>query len=624
MSGMHLYKSVVLALLGLLAVNSSVHASEGIGSFDSTIKVLRDGSLEVHERIVVTAEGDRIRRGIYRDFPTIYQAADGRQIVVGFVFATATRDGHPEPWRTENQSNGVRVYLGSASVMLNSGEHVYELEYHTDRQMGFFADHDELYWNVTGNGWGFSIDSASARVELPDTIPESEVTLEGYTGPQGAKGKAFSARYEDGAPTFRTTAGLEANEGLTIVVMWPKGYIVAGAEGLPLTPTPLVSTSPGYDFERDAGQARVWSSPAEAILHHTVPHNRLPVFIALTGLALLLFYYYRMWDRVGRDPPGRVIIPEYEMPSNQSAASMRYLLRMRYDNECFAAAVLSLAVKGYLRIDQDSGVLGIGKSFTLIRETKPRSDARPMSDDEQQLLTDLFENGDTLELKQVNHATISGARVAHTESLKSQYSAKFFSINGGWHALGILLSLLLAAAAMLWPGEADAWPKWYFTTPVGWITTLAVIAGFVANGIFGKLLKAPTVAGRAAMDHIEGFKMYLEVAEGEDLKRVTKPPPPLTPQLYEAYLPAALALGVEQRWAERFAKVFEMQAPNYSPAWYAGNAWNASNLAGFSSTLGSSLGSAIASSAQAPGSSSGGGGGGSSGGGGGGGGGGGW
>ena len=126
------------------------------------------------------------------------------------------------------------------------------------------------------------------------------------------------------------------------------------------------------------------------------------------------------------------------------------------------------------------------------------------------------------------------------------------------------------------------------------------------------------------MDHIRGFKMYLEVAEGEDLKRITAPPPKLTPALYEAYLPAALALEVEQRWAERFARELQINPQTYQPAWYAGPGWNAGNIAGFSAQLGSSLSSAISSASQAPGSSSGGGGGGSSGGGGGGGGGGGW
>ena len=108
----------------------------------------------------------------------------------------------------------------------------------------------------------------------------------------------------------------------------------------------------------------------------------------------------------------------------------------------------------------------------------------------------------------------------------------------------------------------------------------------VANGVFGKLLKAPTVAGQKVMDHIRGFKMYMEVAEGEALKQVKAPPPPLTPQLFESYLPAALALGVEQRWAERFADVLNVQAPNYAPAWYAGPGWNIHNMGSFSSTSG--------------------------------------
>jgi uncharacterized membrane protein len=118
--------------------------------------------------------------------------------------------------------------------------------------------------------------------------------------------------------------------------------------------------------------------------------------------------------------------------------------------------------------------------------------------------------------------------------------------------------------------------------------------------------------------------MYLEVAEGEELRRMKGPPPPMTSQLFESYLPAALALGVEQRWAERFASVLDLQSPGYAPSWYAGQGWNIANMGNFSRELGSSLSSAISSSSQAPGSSSGGGGGGSSGGGGGGGGGGGW
>ena len=626
MSLRRIYKSGLAALWLLVAAVPFSHADERILSYDTTITVNRDGTLLVQEAIRVRAEGNNIRRGIFRDFPTIYPANDGRQIVVGFSFQSATRDGQPEPWRTEARGNGVRIYLGSAAVSLPHGEHVYELTYRTDRQMGYFADHDELYWNATGNGWGFSIDRATARVNLPDSVPRADIKLEAYTGPQGTQGKDYIARLDGITPFFETTSGLAAREGLTIVAMWPKGYIMPAVE-TPSVPQPLATNSAGYDMARDAGtaQRQTWGSPAEAFLRRELPHDRRPVFIALAGFALLLGYYYFIWNRVGRDPPGRVIIPEYEMPAGQSAASMRYLLRMSYDNECFAAGILSLAVKGYLRIEQDSGILGFGKTFTLVREAAPAGGGKRLSEDEQQLLTGIFEGGDTLVLKKENHSTVSGARSAHNSMLKQEYKSSFFKINGGWHFLGIVLSLLLVAISMVWPGEGDFWPQWYFTTVPGWVTLAAVAAGLISNGVFGWLLKAPTVAGRAAMDHIEGFKMYLDVAEGEDLKRITAPPPKMTPQLYEAYLPAALALGVEQRWAEKFARVLDVGAPDYTPAWYVGSgAFNAASIGNFSSELGSSLSIAISSAAVAPGSSSGGGGGGSSGGGGGGGGGGGW
>jgi uncharacterized membrane protein YgcG len=621
-----IYKSARAGFLpALLLVFSCAappaQADERILSYDSTITVNQDGTLQVSESIRVRAEGRNIKRGIYRDFPTTYPRADGGSVTVGFAFEGATRDGADEPWHTQDQGNGVRVYLGSPSSYLSEGEHSYVLSYRTDRQMGFFSDHDELYWNVTGNGWAFPIDHASAHILLPDGIPRGEIRMEAYTGPQGSKGQDFSSGLDDGAPVFRTTRGLESHEGLTIVAMWPKGFIMPAVESTQPLRSP--SASPGYDYSSTGGAAeKYFDSPAEAFLHHDLPRDNRPVIFGLLGLLLLLTYYYFVWDRVGRDPPGRVIIPEYQMPKNLSAAAVRYLMQMGYDNKCFAAGILSLAVKGYLGIEQSSGILGIGKKFTLTRSPDPA--ANPLPDDEQRLLASLFKAGDALELEQENHSRVNGARVTHQRALDSGYQRGFFAINGGWHLLGIAMSIGIIVVTLAQPGAALVWPQWYLHSPLGWFTVACAIGALVANGVFGRLLRAPTITGQTAMDHIRGFKMYLEVAEGEELKRIVAPPPKLTPQLYEAYLPAALALEVEQRWAERFARELALQPTQYQPAWYTGPGWNSASIAGFSSELGSSLSSAISSASQAPGSSSGGGGGGSSGGGGGGGGGGGW
>ena len=156
-----------------------------------------------------------------------------------------------------------------------------------------------------------------------------------------------------------------------------------------------------------------------------------------------------------------------------------------------------------------------------------------------------------------------------------------------------------------------------------------LLLGIVAlHWSFWHLIKQPTVEGQRVRDGIEGFRMYLGTAEGEYLQQMY--PPKATPELFEKYLPYALALDVENEWSEKFSDVLAQagtaagEADGYQPAWYHGSGWMSSSPAAFASGLAGSLGGAISSSSTAPGSSSGSGGGGSSGGGGGGGGGGGW
>ena len=575
-------------LLCALAV-APARAGERILAYDSDVTVRPDSTLEVRETIRVRAEGVNIRRGIYRDFPTLYIDRSGRRVTTGFDLVSVSRDGRPEPHRTERQRNGMRVYAGDADVFLDPGEYTYEFRYRTDRQLGYFDDHDELYWNVTGNGWDFPIDTARAEIHLPAGVPAGQLHVEAYTGPQGARGTDYVARVEGATPAFATSRPLGPYEGLTIVVTWPKGLIA--------TPTRAMA------------------------LGHAL-RDSLPLAIAAIGLLGLIGYYIGIWFVVGRDPPGRIVVPQYQPPEGQSPAAMRFLRRMRYDDRCFAAGVLSLAVKGHLVVEQEkAGLFGLDRQFVLARVVE-RRDAKPSSDDEAALMKQLFVLGNRLELKDDNHTVVSAARSEQRTVLKKQFTPSFFRINGGWHGLGIVLSILVAALAVWLSASADFTPEWYIFTAHGQLAAVALLLGFLANGAFGRLLKAPTVAGRDVMDRIEGFKLYLDVAEGDELK--LQGAPALTARLFETNLPAALALGVEQGWAERFAAVFATQAPGYAPAWYRGDGWDSRDLSGFSSQLGSSLDSAISSSATAPGSSSGSDGGGSSGGGGGGGGGGGW
>ncbi len=160
-------------------------AQEQIVSFDSDVTIDADGSMTVVEIITVDAEGQEIRRGIYRDFPTRYRSASGYKVNVEFTMLEATRDGSAENFRVEDYRNGVRIYLGRADRFLSPGRYRYTIRYRTRYQLGFFDGYDELYWNATGNGWGFRIQQASATVRLPAAVSRDELRLDAFTGPMG-------------------------------------------------------------------------------------------------------------------------------------------------------------------------------------------------------------------------------------------------------------------------------------------------------------------------------------------------------------------------------------------------------------------------------------------------------
>ncbi|HEV3121511.1 MAG TPA: DUF2207 domain-containing protein, partial [Isosphaeraceae bacterium] len=293
---------------------------ERILSFDSKVTVNADGSLSVKETIQVVARGSVIRHGIYREFPTHYGVPWFGETVVPFMVTGASRDGQPEAFRVERYENGKRAYLGNADVMVPQGIHTYTIDYKTDRQLGFYGDHDELAWNVTGNGWSFPIERASAEVTLPPGVPRAKMTVQGYTGPQGAKGRNYTALVDPGGlAQIHATAPLGPREGLTIAVGWPKGFV----------------TQPSL----------------ETRLRRLVLDNGMSV-VAFLGFSFVLAYFIIAWLRVGRDPAVGPVVPRMEPPQGLSAAAVRFIDRMGYDRTCFTALVVNLAVKGYLTIDQ--------------------------------------------------------------------------------------------------------------------------------------------------------------------------------------------------------------------------------------------------------------------------------
>ncbi len=635
----HLLWYLLFALFAIAA-----HADERILDFNSDITVQVDGGVRVTETITVRAEGASIKRGIYRDFPTDYKDANGNRYRVDFEVLAIQRDGQREDYHSERQGNGVRVYIGSADRMLKPDVYTYTISYRTNRQLGFFSDHDELYWNVTGNGWTFPIDQASASVHLPEGAVGAQLTAEAYTGPSGSREREYRSEIESSGAYFETTRPLGPQEGLTVVVTWPKGL--------------------------------VHEPTREERLGWLIDDNR-DLATAFVGLLILTGFYLLVWVRVGRDPQGGVVIPQYEPPAGFSPGAARYISRMGADDKTFAAALVSLAVKGYLTLEQKGSVYSASRS--------DKQTAHDLGPGEKKLLKALFSGlkSKSVTFKQKYHARIRKAIDANKSALLNNYDKVYFLTNGVWLIPGILMTLAILILSVVLGASDEAYVAVFmtlwlagwsvgvyflgrtaylawrnadsvigygsaiatslfalpffigeliglgvllFTSSFSMLVVLALLLG--VNLLFYHLLKAPTLAGRAVLDKLEGLRLYMEVAEKDELQ--FKHPPEKTPELFERLLPYAMALDVEQPWADRFSKVFAgLEGERaYTPGWYQGPGFSHLGVSGFAAGLGSSLSSAIASSSTAPGSSSGsssfGGGGGSSGGGGGGGGGGGW
>ncbi|HEY8593490.1 MAG TPA: DUF2207 domain-containing protein [Sphingomicrobium sp.] len=620
----------------LLAASTGASAQERILRYLSDVAVQKDGALDVTETIDVRAENDRINHGIYRDFPTRYKGRNGSRIRVGFTFNGATLDGQPVPAETNAYGNGVRIKIGDPDTLVDVGEHRYVIRYRTTRQIGRFPQFDELYWNATGNGWEFPIEVAEGRLRLPSPVRFGQRAA--YTGFQGSTATdAEVVEERPGEILFRTTVPLEAYEGLTVAAAFPKGVVAE--------PT---SQSRFLDWLADNG----------------------PPIVGGLGLLGLFAFYYFAWQRVGRDPAAGTVVPIFSPPDSLSPAAVRYVTRMGSDNRTFAAALVDMGVRGHIKIVEDDGGWFGKDKRTIIRQVG----GTDLTDDESAALGKLCQPGESIEMEQANHARFSSARTALEKVLKEKYEGKLFKKNWGWVFAGLLLflaSLWLVAAAIVAASGLDVrlvlvalgaaivvallllWVQTATTTGkcfVGGVAFIFAGLAFITGGpvVFEALatgwllpfvptllslpvvisaffwIDAPTKEGRGVLDRIAGFKQYLSITERERLNRMH--PPEDTPELFERYLPYAIALSVENRWAARFASVLAAASTQGQQGfgWYSGssNPWHDPN--GFAESVGSSLSSTISSASTAPGSSSGSGGGGSSGGGGGGGGGGGW
>lgn len=591
--------------------------SDRITFFNSTVRIQADGKLLVTEEISIN-NGDgslssvysndasmldygnvnnEIKRGIFRTFPLYYVNQYKLFQNTTFKLKEVLRDGKPESSHIEKKNNGLLVYTGSSNNYLPTGKYTYTITYETEKQLKFFNDYDELYWNVTGNSWSFRIDSAKCTIILP----KGAVPISGkcYTGSQGATGEdcnfTTTQTGDNTVIVFKSTQSFLPNHGLTIAVSWPKGFV----------------TAPGK-----------WQQ-----IKYYIWNNKAVFFLPIAALFSAIFCFI-FWWRYGRDPKKGVIYPQFEPPAGFSPAALGYIHFQKFSRQLTAATIVEAAVRNKISIDvKKEGFLFKHNQYHISKSSKPAKLAVSSYENFNTKIESLI--GTSIE-KGVYNSNLGSLNSVVQKYCENSYKNRdgltkksykgFFSLNVSYLIIPILVCCVAAGWA-IFDGLVQAlvlnnfWQAGYFTA--GIILCIAILK------FFARLLKAYSPEGRKLENQIEGFRMFLSTADEKRFDLLN--PSEKSLELYEKYLPFAIALGCEIEWGEKFEAIINSAYLDGTATSSFAQSFTRDNE-NFSSSFASSFSGAISSASTPPSSSSDGGssGGGSSGGGGGGGGGGGW
>ncbi len=616
------------------AQQDSLNTNERIISFHSDIVVQKNNSIDVVEHIKVYSNGQNIKHGIFRTLP-LNRSINGKNQRISYDNISVKRDGVTEDFHTENSNGNILIYMGSRDRDLDAGKYDYELSYHTENQIGFFKDYDEFYWNVSGVNWDFPIENISANIKLPDGVKILQNSC--YTGSYGSKEQNCTFNKLSENEIFFSAEDLYENQGLTVAVGFNKGIMIP-----PPPPT----------FLEKYG---------------------LLILSFLISLGLLV-YFYRTWDKFGRDPEKPTVYPQFSVPNNDSPASLGYLKFENFRNEFISASLVNLAIKGFVQIKEIEkiGVFSF-LSQTKYRLNKLKDSDKSLPEEEILLMKEFFPaESKSLLLDGQYNSKIKDAVENFEANLKFQHNAfltkgnnqnkvvlpgfiitffyfiaLYFSYNINPEIEKVVFGVVLFVVLMVilfiiqFIGRVSFSYKFivififglYFLSGFGIKLNLDILQdsnfnycylfllfSFSVLVFYSYLIRQPTPEKLQEKSLIEGFKMYLMAAESEVLKFHN--PPKMTPEIFEKLLPYAMVLKVEDIWGNKFENVLKNMGETYQNTWFIGNTISPHN---FSQSFSSSFSQSVSKASTPPSSSgSGSGGGGFSGGGGGGGGGGGW
>lgn len=511
----------LLALL-LLPLSGPARAEDfTIRSFRAAIEVRADSSLRITETI--EAEFLRPRHGIYRDIPFRYTDELGQRTVTPIRIVSVT-DPSGGPWKhtVERTGGSVRVRIGDPDRFVE-GRQVYVVDYTAENGVLSFPDHDELYWNATGNDWPVPIGSADVTATVAAGSRQLETKRRCFTGPRGSRESACAVAAVRNGATFRSTREFRAGEGMTIVLGWEKGVV------------------------------RPPSAWKTALFALNLPENW--VFAApLLTLAVML----SLWYRRGRDPAtGDPLVVAYGPPEEGGRpllpAEIGALIDEKLDPKDITASVVNLAVKRRITIEEVK-VPGFPFDRTdhVLRKSGEPGEALPRF--EWLLLERLFQ-GHGSEVR------FSDLKLSFYKNLDDLKAAAFDGLEGlrcfAAPPAKVKTRYLRAGfAVMLAGGAAGLLGGKLLGTPFHRVVAAAFLSGLSVMA-FAPIMPVKTLKGVKLLGRIRGFEEFLQRAEKDRLERMNDK------NLFEKYLPYAIALGVSERWAGAFEGIY--QDP---PRWY--------------------------------------------------------
>ena len=545
-----------------------------IRNFDALLTVFPDGSLDVTEQLTVRFTGQW--NGIVRDLSLHHYTAQGRttklKVTLGYITDETGQRLHVDEERKDaGWTKSLRIWVPGA----RDADRQVIIRYRVANAIRFFfagsdvGALDELYWNVTGNDWTMPIDSAHARVVLPDGITPTRVAV--YTGIEGSVAGDARTEKAGNIVDFTLRRPLYPHEGMTLGVGWPAGYI----------------TSRPSKTREQLAMAAQWT----------------PILVPI----LVFFFAWRSWQKRGRDPKEGSVAVQYEPVAGASPAELGTLVDNSADMDDITATLVDLAVRGFIRIEEvtESHLFGLSKSTDYILHIlRPRPEWTGLKPHEQRYLEALRNSallGDSVKVSDLQnrfYTKLPKIRDAIYDNLvaRGYYLQRPDKVKAKWLGLGFLLGVGLAGLATLAVTQLGGMFSILALTAAASLSMLIVF-------IFAQIMPARTVPGARAREAALGFKEFLERVDSERYKKMIT-----SPDMFERFLPFAMAFGVEEKWARAFESIYREP-----PTWYVGGT-GPFNASSFSHSI-SAMSNAAASSMSSSPSSSGSGGGGSSGGG---------